>query len=64
VSAVIACEFFTVDAAFLRRYYVLLFIDIQTRRLYFADTTRNADGPGSPTSAKSQHDRRPGHDAA
>ncbi|HMJ35039.1 MAG TPA: hypothetical protein VK501_14100 [Baekduia sp.] len=29
-SGVIACDFFTVDTAFLRRYYVRFFIDITT----------------------------------
>jgi Transposase. len=43
-SGVIACDFFTVDTAFLRRYYVLFFIDINTRRLRLAGITRNPDG--------------------
>jgi transposase InsO family protein len=44
-SGVLACDFFTVDTALLRRYYVLFFIDIHTRRLHLAGATRNPDGP-------------------
>lgn len=43
-SGVLACDFFTVDTALLRRYYVLFFIDIHTRRLHLAGITRNPDG--------------------
>ncbi len=44
-AGMIACDFFTVDTAFLRRYYVLFVIDIHTRRLHLAGVTRNPDGP-------------------
>jgi hypothetical protein len=30
-QAAVACDFFTVDTAFLRRYYILFFIKVQTR---------------------------------
>jgi hypothetical protein len=30
---------FTVDTAFLRRYYVLFFINVQTREVFFAGVT-------------------------
>lgn len=43
-SGVLACDFFTVDTAFLRRYYVLFFVDINTRRLRLAGITRNPNG--------------------
>jgi hypothetical protein len=35
----VACDFFTVDTAFLRRYYVLFFIHIPTRQVFYAGTT-------------------------
>ena len=40
-QAAVACDFFTVDTAPLRRYYVLFFIDIPTRRVFFAGVTAN-----------------------
>ncbi len=35
----VACDFFTVDTLFLRRLYVLLFIELGTRRLHLAGCT-------------------------
>ena len=43
-ATVVACDFFTVDTALLRRYYVLFFIELQTRRVHLAGTTTNPDG--------------------
>jgi putative transposase len=43
-ASVVACDFFTVETALLRRYYVLFFIELQSRRVYFAGTTTNPDG--------------------
>ena len=31
-ASIVACDFFTVETAFLRRYYVLFFIELQSRR--------------------------------
>jgi putative transposase len=39
-----ACDFFTVETAFLRTLCVLFFIDIETRRLHITVATRNPDG--------------------
>jgi hypothetical protein len=40
----VACDFVTVDTALLRRYYLLLFIDVTTRRVYLAGITPNPTG--------------------
>lgn len=39
-----ACDFFTVESAFLRRYYVLFFIEHASRRVWLAGCTTNPDG--------------------
>ena len=38
-----ACDFFTVETAFLRTLYVLFFIEVATRRLHITAATRNPD---------------------
>ncbi|MGI9610899.1 MAG: helix-turn-helix domain-containing protein [Acidimicrobiia bacterium] len=43
-QAAVACDFFTVDTAFLRRYYALCFIHIETRQVFFAGVTANPTG--------------------
>src|SRR6266511_2687480 len=43
-ASVVACDFFTVETALLRRYYVLFFIELQTRRVHLAGITANPDG--------------------
>ena len=39
----IACDFFTVDTLFLQRLYVLVFIELGSRRLHFAGCTAAPD---------------------
>jgi putative transposase len=43
-ATVVACDFFTVETALLRRYYVLFFIELQTRRVHLAGATTNPNG--------------------
>src|SRR6266540_3570921 len=43
-ASVVACDFFCVETALLRRYYVLFFIELQTRRVHLAGVTANPDG--------------------
>jgi putative transposase len=44
-AGIVACDFFTVDTVLLRRYYVLFFIELHTRRVHLAGTTTNPTGP-------------------
>ncbi len=43
-ASIVACDFFTVETAFLRRYYVLFFIELQTRRVHLAGATVHPSG--------------------
>jgi putative transposase len=40
----LACDFFTVETALLRRIYVLFFIELASRRVHFAGATANPSG--------------------
>jgi putative transposase len=42
-EGIIACDFLTVDTVFLRRFYVLFFIEVATRRVHLAGVTPNPD---------------------
>jgi transposase len=43
-TGIVACDFFTVETAFLRRYYVLFFIAHASRRVWLAGCTKNPSG--------------------
>jgi putative transposase len=42
-EGIIACDFISVDSVFLRRFYVLLVVEIATRRVHLAGVTSNPD---------------------
>lgn len=46
-ATIVACDFFCVETALLRRYYVLFFIELQTRRVHLAGVTANRTAAGS-----------------
>jgi putative transposase len=43
-STMVACDFFTVETLWLTRIYVLVFIELATRRVHLAGCTTNPDG--------------------
>jgi transposase InsO family protein len=43
-AAILECDFFTVETLWLRRFYVLFFIELSRRRVYLAGVTSNPDG--------------------
>ena len=43
-ASIVACDFFTVETLFLRRYYVLFFIAHASRRVWLAGCTKNPSG--------------------
>ncbi len=43
-TAMLACDYFTVDTVLLRRLYVLFFIEIDSRRIYLSGVTTNPVG--------------------
>jgi hypothetical protein len=43
-ASVLECDFLTVDTLFLKRFYVLFFMELSTRRVHLAGITTNPDG--------------------
>jgi putative transposase len=48
----VACDFFTVDTATLERFYVLFFIHIPTRQVFYAGATTNPTGAWTTQAAR------------
>ena len=44
-ASIIECDFLTVDTLFCKRFYVLFFIELASRRVHLARITTNPDGP-------------------
>lgn len=51
-AGIVACDFFTVDTVLLRRYYVLFFIEVHTRRVHLAGITTNPTGAWTTQAAR------------
>src|SRR5262249_60824768 len=43
-ASILECDFLTVDTLFFRRFYVLFFIELATRRVHLAGITTSPDG--------------------
>ena len=62
-QAAVACDFATIDTAFLRRYYLLFFIDVTTRQVFFGGVTANPSGEWTTQAARNPFLRHPLADA-
>jgi transposase InsO family protein len=51
-QAAVACDFVTIDTATMRRYYLLVFIDIRTRVVFFGGITTNPTGAWTTQAAR------------
>ena len=51
-AGIVACDFFTVDTVLLRHYYVLFFIELQSRRVHLAGITTNPTGAWTTQAAR------------
>jgi putative transposase len=51
-AGILACDFFCVDTVMVRRYYVLFFIELDTRRVYLAGITTNPTGAWTTQAAR------------
>src|SRR5439155_4075707 len=51
-AGIVACDVFTIDTVMLRRYYLLFFIEVETRRVHLAGITRNPTGAWTTQAAR------------
>jgi putative transposase len=51
-AGIVACDFFTIETVMLRRYYVLFFIELDTRRVHLAGITTNPTGAWTTQAAR------------
>jgi len=51
-QAAVACDFATIDTALLRRYYLLFFINVNTREVFYAGITPNPTGTWTTQAAR------------
>jgi putative transposase len=51
-QAAVACDFACIDTVTLRRYYLLFFIDVTNREVFFAGITANPTGPWTTQQAR------------
>jgi putative transposase len=51
-QGVLACDLLTVESVWLRRFYVLFFIELGTRRVHLAGVTENPSGPWTTQQAR------------
>ena len=59
IQAAVACDSATIDTAPPRRHYLLFFIDITNREVFFAGITANPAGPWTTQAARNLFLRRP-----
>jgi putative transposase len=63
-SGIVACDFFTVDSVWLTRYYVLFFIEVESRRVHLCGITTKPTGEWVTQQARnlaSKLDQTPAH---
>jgi putative transposase len=58
-AGIVACDFFTVDTVMLRRYYVLFFIELDTRRVHLGGISTNPTGAWTTQAARNLMMRYP-----
>ena len=51
-ASILECDFLTVDTLFFKRFYVLFFIELATRRVRIAGVTTNPEPLGDPAGAQ------------
>jgi hypothetical protein len=57
-ASILECDFLTVDTVFLKRFYVLFFIELATRRVWLAGITTNPGGRATTPARRPEATRR------